>query len=70
MANDARISELDAALLDPNTLSRLACPACLGSLSVPPSETPDRLACARCGRTYPVVDGIPLLIAEQAEKQK
>ncbi len=48
---------------DPSTAAQLACPACLGNLSL--SAT--RLICASCGRAYPIVDGIPVLIAERAE---
>ena len=44
-------------------LSQLACPACLGDLR--PEEM--LLVCAECGRGYPIVDGIPVLIAERAE---
>jgi uncharacterized protein len=49
---------LDAAVLD-----LLACPACQGVLSL----QNQRLVCAACGRSYPIVDGIPVLIAERAE---
>jgi len=38
----------------------LACPACHGELRL--EEL--RMVCAGCGRWYPVVDGIPVLIAE------
>jgi uncharacterized protein YbaR (Trm112 family) len=48
---------------DPALLEQLACPACLGDLRV--EET--RLVCEGCGRAYPTVDGIPVLIAERAE---
>jgi uncharacterized protein YbaR (Trm112 family) len=44
--------------LDPAILDQLACPACLGALRL--EET--RLLCAVCGRAYPIVDGIPILI--------
>jgi hypothetical protein len=47
---------------DPAVLAQLACPACLGELRL--EET--RLVCAGCGRAYPIVDGIPVLIAERA----
>jgi uncharacterized protein YbaR (Trm112 family) len=50
-------------LLDPDVLSQLACPACLGGLRLEEA----RLVCAGCGRAYPIVDGIPVLIAERAE---
>ena len=48
---------------DSSVVNQLACPACLGDLRL--EEI--RLVCAVCGRTYPVVDGIPVLIAERAE---
>jgi len=48
---------------DPNVLQQLACPACLGGLSVQAAH----LVCSGCGRAYPVIDGIPVLIAERAE---
>ncbi|MGA2218635.1 MAG: Trm112 family protein [Terracidiphilus sp.] len=50
--------------IDPIVLKWLACPACRGELSV----NGERLVCAECGRAFPVVDGIPVLIAERAEK--
>ncbi len=45
--------------------SELACPACLGVLQ----PAADKMVCAGCGRAYPVVDGIPVLIVERAEGQ-
>jgi uncharacterized protein YbaR (Trm112 family) len=44
---------------DPSLLDQLACPECLGALRL--EET--RLLCAACRRAYPIVDGIPVLIA-------
>jgi uncharacterized protein YbaR (Trm112 family) len=41
-------------------IDRLACPACLGALRVEDTQ----IACTSCGRIYPVVDGIPILIAQ------
>jgi len=49
--------------LDPSVIERLACPVCLGSLA--PQD--QRLRCLACGRAYPVVDGIPVLIAARAD---
>jgi uncharacterized protein YbaR (Trm112 family) len=48
--------------LDPSVLSLLACPACLGALRL----EENKLLCAQCGRAYPIVDGIPVLIAGRA----
>jgi hypothetical protein len=49
---------------DPATLTQLACPACYGALR--PENS--RLLCITCGRAYPIVDGIPVLIIERAER--
>jgi hypothetical protein len=48
--------------LDPSVVTQLACPACLGALRLEESK----LLCAECGRAYPIVDGIPVLIAGPA----
>ncbi len=48
--------------MDPAVLGLLACPACHGELQA----EAERLTCVRCGRIYPVVDGIPVLIAAQS----
>jgi hypothetical protein len=40
----------------------LACPVCLGTLRLQEST----VVCVGCGRIYPVVDGIPVLIADRA----
>ena len=49
---------------DQATLTQLACPACYGDLCLESS----RLLCIACGRAYPIVDGIPVLIIEHAER--
>lgn len=49
---------------DPAVLAQLACPACFGDLQ--PEAA--RLVCAACHRAYPIVDGIPVLIVERAER--
>ncbi|MGA2807463.1 MAG: Trm112 family protein [Terracidiphilus sp.] len=48
---------------DLSAVDQLACPACLGDLRADEAT----LVCVACGRAYPVVDGIPVLIAERAE---
>lgn len=51
--------------LSEELLAVLACPAC--------DERPklrlegDRLVCPICGRAYPIVDGIPHLLVEEAD---
>ncbi len=49
--------------IDPSLLSILACPVCKAALTQP---TDDRLLCSGCGRTYPIEDGIPVLLVEAA----
>jgi uncharacterized protein YbaR (Trm112 family) len=44
---------------------QLACPVCLGDLRL----DVERLLCAGCGHGYPIVDGIPVLIAERASEE-
>lgn len=46
-------------------LELLACPAC--DDRPPLRQEGDRLVCTKCGRRYPVVDGIPHLLVEEAE---
>ncbi len=51
---------------DASVLSQLACPACFGDLRLDKA----RLACTRCPRSYPIVDGIPVLIAASEDTAK
>lgn len=50
--------------LDPLLLELVACPACHGGLAVDTSA--GELTCTGCGRAYPVVDGIPVLLVDEA----
>ena len=43
-------------------LAIMACPACHGVLE----DRGDALACPACGLHYPVRDGIPIMLAEEA----
>jgi uncharacterized protein YbaR (Trm112 family) len=49
--------------LDESIVSQLACPACTGDLRLEKNH----LHCIACGRAYPIIDGIPVLIADRAE---
>jgi uncharacterized protein len=55
---DANLAALLGAVLD-----QLACPACFANLDLGGSS----LMCRGCGRVYPIVDGIPVLIAESVQ---
>jgi uncharacterized protein len=49
-------------LFNPEVVDLLACPACVGGLRF----VEGKLICAECRRIYPILDGIPVLIAERA----
>lgn len=50
--------------IDPRLLEILICPACHGA--VRETEAERGLACLECGRVYPVRDGIPVMLPEEA----
>jgi uncharacterized protein len=50
-------------VLDEELLRILACPLCIAPLQ----ETGDRLVCGQCGRRYPIRNGIPVLLVDEAE---
>ncbi len=58
--------------LDPQLLEILACPNCHASLRVEPPEpaATAELVCtsAACGLAYPVRDGIPVLLVDEARR--
>jgi uncharacterized protein len=56
------LSSSETDFFDPALLQRLACPACMGRLRLEGS----RIECAACGRLYPLIDGIPVLIADRS----
>jgi len=51
--------------LDKELLEILACPQCKGDLTLTPEE--DGLVCEACKLKYPVRDGIPVMLVEEAE---
>ncbi len=55
--------------LDPELLRILVCPKCKGELQVRRDEegTEKMLDCHACGLAYPVEDGIPVMLIEEAK---
>lgn len=57
-------------MVDPRLMEILCCPAeqdgqpCHGDLV----EQPTGLLCQACGLLYPIVDGIPVMLVEEARK--
>jgi uncharacterized protein YbaR (Trm112 family) len=56
----------EAEMLDKELLDILVCPDCKGELDY--REDEERLVCKKCGLKYPVRDGIPVMLIEEAEK--
>ena len=50
-------------MIDPKLLEILACPACGGEVEF----KDDKIVCLKCARKYPIKNGIPVLLADQAE---
>ena len=51
-------------MIDKELLEILACPACRGDIDL----KDNKIVCRSCGRKYPIKDGIPVMIVEEAEK--
>jgi uncharacterized protein len=51
-------------MIDPKLLELLACPACGGDVLL----KDEKVVCTKCGRKYPIKNGIPVLLADQAEQ--
>ncbi len=50
-------------MIDAKLLDILACPACKTKITL----DGERLVCAKCGRRYPIRNGIPVMLIEEAE---
>jgi len=50
--------------LDPALLDIIVCPGCHGALAPEGEE----LLCEGCGNAYPVRDGIPVLLLDEARR--
>ncbi len=58
-----------AVALDPQLMEILACPCDAHAPLQPGTATDaaaDALTCTHCGRSFPVVDGIPVLLLDEA----
>jgi len=49
-------------------LEILVCPKCKGELEYKVKGGKESLICKRCRLSYPVRDGIPIMLIEEAEK--
>jgi len=51
-------------MIDKELLEILACPACKADVAL----KEDRIVCQKCGRKYPIRDGIPVMLVDEAEQ--
>ncbi len=54
-------------MLDPRLLEILICPDCHGP--VRPTDGEQGIECLQCGLLYPVRDGIPVMLVEEASRR-
>ena len=50
-------------MIDKELFNILACPHCKGNLK----QEGEKIVCISCGRRYPIKDGIPVMLADEAE---
>ena len=51
-------------MIDKELLDILACPACKGDVKL----MDNKIVCQECGNKYPVRQGIPVMLIDEAEK--
>jgi uncharacterized protein YbaR (Trm112 family) len=51
-------------MIDKELLDILACPACKSDVEL----KENKIVCKGCGRKYPIKDGIPIMLIDEAEK--
>ncbi|MDD5561302.1 MAG: Trm112 family protein [Candidatus Omnitrophica bacterium] len=50
-------------MIDKELLNILACPACKADVEL----KDNKIVCKKCGRRYPVREGIPVMLIDEAE---
>ena len=53
-------------MIDTKLLDILACPACKGDVEYDARN--ERIICTECNKKYPVRDGIPVMLVDEAEE--
>ena len=51
-------------MIDKKLLEILACPSCQGDVI----HKDNKIVCTKCGLKYPVKNGIPVMLIDEAEK--
>ena len=56
--------------LDRQLLEIVRCPACRGTLAEGPGpDDVDELTCTACGAAYPIRNGVPVLLVDEARRR-
>jgi uncharacterized protein len=50
-------------MIDKELLNILACPACKADVEL----KEERIVCKKCGKKYPIRDGIPIMLIDEAQ---
>ncbi len=50
-------------MIDKELLNILACPVCKADVEL----KENKIVCKKCGRKYPIKDGIPVMLIDEAE---
>lgn len=53
-------------MIDKELLEILACPECKGEVIL----QEDKIVCQQCGLRYPIREGIPVMLVDEAERFK
>lgn len=51
-------------MIDKELLDILACPACKADVEL----KGQKIICVKCGKKYPIKDGIPIMLIDEAEE--
>jgi len=51
-------------MIDKELLEILACPACKADVEL----KDNKIVCKKCGKKYPIKDGIPIMLIDEAEE--
>jgi uncharacterized protein YbaR (Trm112 family) len=55
--------------VDKELLEIQACPSCRGDVELRQEADAEWIVCLQCGLRYPVRDGIPVMLVEEAKQQ-
>jgi uncharacterized protein YbaR (Trm112 family) len=55
-------------VIDKELLNILMCPACKGDVELKEINGKEKIVCKLCGLKYPIHDGIPIMLIDEAEK--